>query len=332
MTQSSKLSITEANMSLWSKLGTRAVFGLVMHELAESSSRLMVLSADTSTSAGLDRFRKSFAEKYIDVGIAEQNLIGVAAALSAEGWLTVAATFSPFITLRCLEQIKVLVGYNKAPVKLVGLASGVALGDLGYTHCSIEDIAAIRAVPDMLIFSPADCTELVKALPQILEHDGPMYIRLTGIAPMPRVYFEDYQFKLCQPQIIKEGENIVILANGAAVKLAIDVSERLRLNGINPSVINVHTLLPDNDEWAQEYLSGYNHIIVIEEHSIHGGLGTAVVESVNSTNLLKRVLKIGLPHAYLKSGNYEYMLTQAGLTPECIAFKIEQLIQIGQTQ
>jgi transketolase len=312
-------------MSLWSKLGTRAVFGMVMHELAESSSRLLVLSADTSTSAGLDRFRKSFPEKYIEVGIAEQNLIGVAAALSTDGWLPVAATFSPFITLRCLEQIKVMVAYNKAPVKLVGLASGVALGDLGYTHCSIEDIAAIRAVPNVLVFSPADCTELVKALPQILDYEGPMYIRLTGIAPMPRVYIEDYSFELGRPQKIKDGKNIAILANGAAVKIAVGTAERLALNGINPMVLNVHTILPDNDEWVLEHLSGYNLIVVIEEHSINGGLGTAVVEAVNSTNLLKRVLKIGLPHAYLKSGNYDYMLEQAELTPECIALKIEQL-------
>ena len=310
-----KLEISESNMNLWSKLGTRAVYGAVIQELASCNENLIILTADTSTSAGLDRFRKTYPDKYIDVGISEQNLIGVASGLAAEGWAVIASTFSPFITLRCLEQIKVLVSYNKSSVKLVGLASGVVLGDLGYTHCSIEDISVIRSIPGITIVSPADCTELVKALPQILASEEPIYLRLTGGSPMPRVYFQDYEYKIGEPVVLRDGSNIAILAIGSTVSMALEVGKLLESSGINATVINVHTILPNNVAWTNRYLRNYRLIATIEEHSTQGGLGTAVLEALSEVGVMSRLLRFGLPHSYGSSGNYEFMLKSAKLTP-----------------
>lgn len=310
-----KLEISESNMTLWSRLGTRAVYGAAIQELASCNEDLMVLTADTSTSAGLDRFRKSYPEKYIDVGISEQNLIGIASGLASEGWVVIASTFSPFITMRCLEQIKVMVAYNRSSVKFVGLASGVVLGDLGYTHCSIEDISVIRSIPGIIIISPADCTELVKALPQILTSENPVYLRLTGSSPMPRVYLEDYEFKIGEPVILRKGGNIAILAIGSMVSTALEVGKILESYGVETTIINVHTIMPCNITWVDKYLRDFALIATIEEHSISGGLGTAVLEALNEVGIMTQLIKFGLPHLYGQSGNYEFMLTSAKLNP-----------------
>ena len=325
---SKKLEITNTNMTLWSKLGTRALYGTILYELGMSKLDFLVLTADTSTSAGLDRFRRSFPEFFIDVGLSEQNLIGVAAGLALEGWTVIASTFSPFITLRCLEQIKVQIAYNKSAVKFVGLASGVVLGDLGYTHCSIEDISVIRSIPGITIISPADCTELVKALPQILASKNPIYLRLTGSSTMNRVYYDDYDFNIGTPVILRDGGNIAILAIGSAVHIALDVSKILEKNGLNACVMNIHTILPNNDEWVNQYLQNFEFIVTIEEHSVQGGLGTAVLESVNFNGIKTQIFKYGLPHAYSHSGNYEFMLKKAKLTPEDIGIDLLTKIKL----
>ena len=148
--------INDRNIKMWSTIGSRATFGIAALELAKEVENLMVLTCDVSTSAGLDRYRKTFPEKYLDLGIAEQNMIGVASGLSSEGFNVVTTTFAPFQTIRCCEQIKVNIGYMKQKVCMVGIGSGLALGTLGYTHCCIEDIGVLRSIPEISIISPAD--------------------------------------------------------------------------------------------------------------------------------------------------------------------------------
>ena len=175
------MEINEKQIFLWSKLGSRATYGLTILELAKKiENNLLVVTADTSTSAGLERFKKKYPENYFDVGIAEQNSIGIAAGLASENFTVFASTFTPFQTMRCLEQIKVNLCYMNIPVNLVGLASGVVLGDLGYTHCSIEDISVMRSFPNMTVLSPADCGETAKAVFAAAKYNKPVYIRLTG--------------------------------------------------------------------------------------------------------------------------------------------------------
>jgi len=188
--------INNAKLKSWSRIGSRAAFGLAAMELGETVANLLVLTADVSTSAGLERFKKTFPDKFLDVGIAEQNMMGIAAGLASEGFKVITTTFAPFQTMRCLEQIRVNFGYMKQKVCMVGLASGVVLGTLGYTHCSIEDVAIMRAIPGMTIVSPADCGETVKATLAAINHGGSVYIRLTGGANNPMVYEQDYDFEI----------------------------------------------------------------------------------------------------------------------------------------
>ena len=170
--------INDKNIKTWSAIGSRATFGIATLELAKEIDNLMVLTCDVSTSAGLDRYKKTYPEKYLDLGIAEQNMIGVAAGLSSEGYNVVTTTFAPFQTIRCCEQIKVNIGYMKQKVCMVGIASGLALGNLGFTHCCIEDVGILRSIPGITIISPADSLETIKALESAIKSKNSSYIFL----------------------------------------------------------------------------------------------------------------------------------------------------------
>ena len=174
------IEINDRNIKIWSTIGPRATFGTSALEFVKKYKNLMILTCDVSTSAGLDRFRKVYPDNYLDLGIAEQNMIGVAAGLSSEGYNVVTTTFAPFQVTRCCEQIKVNIGYMKQKISMVGIASGLVLGNLGYTHCCIEDIGILRSIPNIQIISPADSLETVKAFEACLNSKTSNYIRLTG--------------------------------------------------------------------------------------------------------------------------------------------------------
>ena len=315
----SRLNITASTSALWSKMGTRATLGIALNEIAKTRDDFLILSADTSTSAGLERFRKNHSDKYIECGIGEQNMVGVASGLSLEGWKVIATTFSPFITLRCLEQLKVCVAYNYSSPKFVGLASGVVLGDLGFTHCSIEDVAAVRTIPNIWIFTPADSAQLVKALPFLLNFDKPVYIRLTGGANSIPIYLEDFDFSLENPHVLERGEDFVLAGCGTGVAIALEVRKILLSNGYNVGVINCHTIQPNNNIWVKKYLAPYKKIFSVEEHSIQGGLGTVILEALNAIDSEKKVVKFGLNNCYNKAGSYAFVKKKNGFTPEQIA-------------
>ena len=190
------MNINDRNIKIWSTIGSRATLGIAALELAKEIENLIILTCDVSTSAGLDRFRKIYPDKYLDLGIAEQNMIGVAAGLASENFNVITTTFAPFQTIRCCEQIKVNIGYMRQKICMVGIASGLALGTLGYTHCCIEDVGILRTIPGIAIISPADSLETVKALEAAIKFDSPTYIRLTGSSNNPIVYKEDYKFEI----------------------------------------------------------------------------------------------------------------------------------------
>ena len=204
------MDINEKNIKIWSTIGSRATLGIAALDLAKKIDNLMVLTCDVSTSAGLDRFRKTYPEKYLDLGIAEQNMIGVAAGLASENFNVITTTFAPFQTMRCCEQIKVNLGYMKQKICMVGIASGLALGTLGYTHCCIEDVGILRSIPGITIISPADSLETVKALQAAVKSENPSYLRLTGSSNNPIVYNKDYEFKIGKSITLKEGKDITI--------------------------------------------------------------------------------------------------------------------------
>ena len=179
------MKIQEKDIKMWSVIGSRATFGIAALEIAKKNKNLITLTCDVSTSAGLDRYRKILPDQYVDLGIAEQNMIGVAAGLASENFNVITTTFAPFQTMRCCEQIKVNIGYMKQNICMVGLASGLALGPLGFTHCCIEDIGVLRNIPGLTIISPADSLETVKALNEVIISKKPTYIRLTGSSNNP---------------------------------------------------------------------------------------------------------------------------------------------------
>ena len=227
------MEINDRNIKVWSTIGARATLGMAALQLAAEMDNLMVLTCDVSTSAGLDRYRKTYPEKYLDLGIAEQNMIGVAAGLASEGYNVITTTFSPFQTMRCLEQIKVNLGYMKQKVCMVGIASGLALGTLGFTHCCIEDVGILRTIPGLTIISPADSLETVKALQSAIQSNLSVYIRLTGSSNNPIIYKKDYKFEIGKSIRLKDGKDITIFCAGAIVSNCLEAAKKLEKKNIS---------------------------------------------------------------------------------------------------
>ena len=311
--------INERNMKMWSSIGSRATFGMTALELGKTIDDLIILTGDTSTSAGLERFKKAFPEKFLDVGIAEQNMMGIAAGLASEGMKVITSTFAPFQTMRCCEQIKVNLGYMRHKVCMVGLASGVVLGTLGYTHCSIEDVAVMRSIPGVTVISPADCLETVKATLAAVDHNESVYIRLTGGARNPQAYKEDYNYEIGKANTLREGNDITIIAAGTMVYESLKAADKLHERGISATVVNMHTIKPI-DTYVIEKVCEFSKLVVtVEEHSNIGGLGSAVAEYKTTLKKSPPQLFIGLPDNYGSSGAYGHMLEKNGLTAEHIA-------------
>ena len=313
--------INERNIKIWSTIGSRATLGMAALELAKEIENLMVLTCDVSTSAGLDRYKKTYPDKYLDVGIAEQNLIGVAAGLASENFNVITTTFAPFQTMRCCEQIKVNLGYMNQKVCLVGIASGLALGTLGFTHCCIEDIGVLRSIPGLTIISPADSLETVKALEAAVKHNGPTYLRLTGTSNNPIVYAKDYDFKIGESIELRDGNDVSILCTGTMVHASLEAAKILEKEKISCKVINIHTIKPI-DKKAIESSCNSNLIVSIEEHNIIGGLGSAVAEHLSKLNKKPKQLLLGIDDTYGKGGEYNFLLEKHGLTPKKIVDEI----------
>ena len=309
--------INDRNIKMWSTIGQRATLGIAALEIAKNNKNLIVLTCDVSTSAGLDRFRKTLPEQYIDLGIAEQNLIGVATGLSSEKFDVITTTFAPFQTMRCCEQIKVNLGYMSHKVCMVGLASGLALGTLGFTHSCIEDIGVLRSIPGITIISPADSLETIKALDAAVKLNGPCYIRLTGTSNNPIVYDKDYNFEIGKSIKLREGSDVAIFSSGSSVNNSLKASELLSEKNISCTVINMHTIKPLD---TKAILEACNHklIVSIEEHNIIGGLGSAISEFKSTLEKSPKQLFLGIKDMYGKGGTYNHLLNKHGLTPEKI--------------
>ena len=312
------MDINEKNIKIWSTIGSRATLGIAALELAKEIDNLMVLTCDVSTSAGLDRFRKTCPEKYLDLGIAEQNMIGVAAGLASENFNVITTTFAPFQTMRCCEQIKVNIGYMKQKICMVGIASGLSLGTLGYTHCCIEDVGILRSIPGITIISPADSLETVKALQAAVKSKNPSYLRLTGSSNNPIVYKEDYEFKIGKSITLKEGKDITIFCAGSMVHQSLEAAKILETKNVSSKVVNMHTLKPI-DKLAIDEARDCALIVSVEEHNVIGGLGSAIAEYQSGLKKFPRQLFLGVMDTYTKGGNYKFLQEKHRLTSDKIA-------------
>jgi len=312
------MNINERNIKVWSTIGPRATFGMATLELTKTIDNLMVLTCDVSTSAGLDRYRKTCPEKYLDLGIAEQNMIGVAAGLASENFNVVTTTFAPFQTMRCCEQIKVNLGYMKQNVCMVGIASGLVLGTLGYTHCCIEDLGVLRSIPGLTIISPADSLETVKALEAAVKLNKPTYLRLTGGSNNPIVYNKDYNFEIGKSITLKEGTDIIIFCSGTMVYESLEAAKILEEKNISTKIVNMHTIKPIDKKSIDEAKNS-KLIVSVEEHNIIGGLGTAIAEHKSTLKNFPKQLFLGIQDTYGKGGSYKFLMERHRLSANKIA-------------
>lgn len=321
------MEINERNIKMWSTIGSRATFGIGVLDLAKKIDNLIVLTCDVSTSAGLDRLRKTYPDKYLDVGIAEQNMLGVAAGLASEGYNVITTTFAPFQTARCCEQIKVNAGYMKQKLCMVGIASGLALGNLGFTHCCIEDIGILRSIPNIQIVSPADSFETIKALSAAINSEKSTYIRLTGTTNNPIVYSKDYDFKIGKSIKLRSGEDVTLFCCGAMVSTCLEVANKLEKLKISCAVINMHTIKPIDEAAIKDASENSKLIVSVEEHNVIGGLGSSISEQLVKFKNRSKMLIMGIDDKYLKGGSYNYLKNKYELSLDKIIEKIK--INIG---
>jgi transketolase len=311
--------INESKINLWSKLGSRATFGQALLSVAEDNPNVLAMSADLGNSSGLKPFIRKYPSKFINVGIAEQNLIGVAAGLAKEGFVPYVTSFAPFLSMRASEQIRMELGYMQFNVKVVALGSGLAMGFLGNSHYGLEDVSVMRAIPGLTVVSPADCTEIVKVVQAAAHHKGPMYIRLTGGINNPIVYKNDYKYEIGKAIKLKDGDDIAIVCAGTMVHQSLQAAAELAESNIHAEVINMHTIKPLDTAKLEALVASGKPLVSVEEHTIVGGLGSAIAEFL--TTLKKHVPHkiIGLEDKFGKTAQYEHLLKLHGLNSSGIA-------------
>jgi transketolase len=305
-------------------LGSCGAFGMAALELPDLDSTTVIVTADLCSFSGLERFRAKFPDRLYNVGIAEQNMIGVAAGLTKEGFNVFATTYATFASTRSCDPVRVNMGYMGFGIKLVGLTAGLSVGILGATHMSIEDVAIMRAIPNLTVISPADCTETVKATLAIARHDGPVYLRLTGGMNNPAVYKDDYDFRIGKAITLREGEDITIIASGSMVYQSLEAAKLLAAQGISATVIDMHTIKPLDTTVLDAAFVRSKLIVTVEEHSVIGGLGSAVAEYKSSKKNSPVQLIIGIEDHFPHAGDYGYLLEKCGLTAPQIAQKIAE--------
>lgn len=316
---------TPANIKMWARMGQRgALFGVAMPDIAGRKDRVKLLTADLALLSGMERFGKKFPDKFLNVGIAEQNMIGVAAGLAMDGYCVFASTYASFIAVRSLEQVRQNLAHMRCNVKLIGSSAGTAAAKSGVSHWATEDLAFMRALPNLTVLSPADSLEAVKAAEWAADMEGPVYIRLSGGLSCPIVYETDYAFVPGKLVELKAGEHIAVVATGLMVSESLRAVAILEERGISCAVYNMHTLKPVDREGLAKIFARYRLIVTVEEHMVTGGLGGAVAEVKAALSGTPRQAFLGFRDAFLEAGTQRYVWEQAGLTDRQIADRIQQ--------
>lgn len=314
--------IDMTNAMQWSRMGSRKTYGTILTELAPEHPELMVLVADVASSSGLKEFAEKYPKQFLNVGIAEQNMIGVAAGLAKNGYKVFVTSFAPFVSMRCYEMLRSYLGYMNLDVTVVGIGSGVSLGTVGNTHYGLEEFSLMNSIPGMTVLSPADCSETVKTMHALMDYHGPAYLRLTGTEGNPVIYKEDYELQIGKAIQHREGNDLAILATGTMLYEAIRTAKLLEKQGIFTAVYDVHTIKPMDEGLVNYLVENKIPIVTMEEHTVQGGLGS-IVASINSKKKSPvHQIMFGLPDCFMKAGDYRYMLEQSGLNARAMAEKI----------
>ena len=307
------------------QLGFHAAVGHVMKELAQRDPYFSLIYSDCGNRFQAGLVQEVHPEKCYEVGIAEQNQVGMAAAMALEGYHVFALAYAPFITARVLDQIRVDLGYMNAPVKLIGLGAGLSIGDLGATHMAIEDIANLRGIPNLVIMSPADCLELAKMLEASLTLPAPVYIRVTVGKSGQRIYERDYDFQIGKAVVLRTGRDVLFVSSGSILQEVVGAAEILSEAGVSATVLNMHTIKPLDTETLARFLD-HKIVVTVEEHCDAGGLGGAVSEYLAAMPQHPPLLRMALPDHYFCANTPEKLREKAGLTGRQIAEKTKAFL------
>lgn len=314
-------------MSEVKKIATRDSYGNALTELGAKHENLIVLDADLAGATKTSIFKKAYPERHIDCGIAEGNMMGIAAGLAATGKVPFASTFAMFAAGRAFEQIRNSIGYPKLNVKIGATHAGISVGEDGATHQCLEDIGIMRTIPGMVILNPADATESILAVEAAIKHDGPVYLRFGRLA-VPEIFNRaTYKFELGKGVQLSDGSDVTIIATGLMVPEAIDAAKALAEEGISARVINIHTIKPIDKDIIAKAAKETGAIVTAEEHNIIGGLGSAVAEVLCETCPVP-MLRVGTEDKFGKSGKPAILLEEYGLTAANIAKKAKEAIAL----
>ncbi|WP_400210763.1 transketolase family protein [Candidatus Methanarcanum hacksteinii] len=294
----------------------RNYYGKALARLAKERDDVVVLDADLAGSTKTSEFKKVAPERFVEVGIAEQDMIGVASGLAASGKTVFASTFAVFATGRCWEQIRLAVAYPKQNVKIVSTHCGISVGEDGASHQALEDIAIMRAIPNMVVISPADAHQAYAATMAIAEERGPCYMRL-GRADFPLIYPEGVKFEIGKADILREGSDVTLIGTGQMVSYCLDAAKALSEEGISAEVINISTIKPLDADAVIGSVKKTGCAVTAEEHSIIGGLGSAVAEAISESCPVPLV-RVGTKDTFGESGKAEMLMEKYGLTAKDI--------------
>lgn len=308
------------------KKATRESYGEALKELAEKYENLVVLDADLAAATKTGIFKKAYPDKFFDCGIAEANMMGVAAGLAAAGKIPFASSFAMFAAGRAYEIVRNSIGYPHLNVKIGATHAGISVGEDGATHQCNEDIALMRTIPGMTIISPADDIEAKQAVEAAILHEGPVYLRFGRLAA-PVFNDSSYKFELGKAVTLKEGKDVTIIATGLMVSEALEAAKALETENISAEVINIHTIKPLDSEAVCKSASKTGVVVTVEEHSIIGGLGSAVCDTL-AENCPVPVVKVGVNDEYGYSGPAAELLKKFGLCSENIIAKTKYALTL----
>ena len=307
------------------KIATRDSYGNALAELGEKYD-FVVLDADLAAATKTGTFKKKYPERFFDCGIAEGNMMSVAAGLATTGKVVFASSFAMFAAGRAFEQIRNSIGYPHLNVKIGATHAGLTVGEDGATHQCFEDLALMRTIPGMVVISPADDTEAKAAVEFAVNHYGPVYMRFGRMA-VPVVNGEDYKFEMGKGVNLRDGKDVTIVANGFMVHLALEAAEKLAAEGISARVINIHTIKPIDKDIILDAAEKTGAIVTAEEHNVIGGLGSAVAE-VLCEGCPVPMLRVGVEDKFGRSGKVQPLLDMYGLTADNIAAKAKAAIAL----
>ncbi len=310
-------------MSDVKKIATRESYGNALAELGTEHKDVVVLDADLAEATKTGIFKKAHPERFIDCGIAESNMMGVAAGLAAAGMVPFASSFAMFAAGRAFEQVRNSIGYPHLNVKIGATHAGISVGEDGATHQCNEDIALMRTIPGMVVINPSDDIEAKAAVKAAYEHQGPVYLRFGRLAVPVINDRPDYKFELGKGVVLREGKDLTIIATGLPVNNCLEAAEKLAADGIDAKVINIHTIKPLDEELVTAAAKETGKVVTVEEHSVIGGLGSAVCD-VLAEKAPTKVMKIGINDTFGESGPAVELIKKYGLDSESIYQKIKE--------